>query len=123
MASTRSAHRAGRFLPTSLCRVNTQTASARHLRVDRVRGAHFQRLALDKWNGLHRHSLRHNQDDPPETRMTEPLVIRTDRDGLATLTLNRPAKLNALTPGLFVQLRAHLDALAQDDSIGCVVLR
>jgi enoyl-CoA hydratase/carnithine racemase len=54
--------------------------------------------------------------------MTEPLVIRTDRDGLATLTLNRPTKLNALTPGLFVQLRAHLDALAQDDSIGCVVL-
>jgi len=54
--------------------------------------------------------------------MSEPLVIRTDRDGLATLTLNRPAKLNALTPGVFVQLRAHLDAIAADTSIGCVVL-
>jgi len=54
--------------------------------------------------------------------MSEPLVIRTDRDGLATLTLNRPAKLNALTPGVFVQLRAHLDAIAADNSIGCVVL-
>ena len=36
--------------------------------------------------------------------MTDTLVIRTDRDGLATLTLNRPDKLNALTPGVFVQL-------------------
>jgi 1,4-dihydroxy-2-naphthoyl-CoA synthase len=54
--------------------------------------------------------------------MTDTLVIRTDRDGLATLTLNRPDKLNALTPGVFVQLRAHLDAIAADDTIGCVVL-
>jgi enoyl-CoA hydratase len=54
--------------------------------------------------------------------MSEPLVMRTDRDGLATLTLNRPAKLNALTPGVFIQLRAHLDAIASDASIGCVVL-
>jgi enoyl-CoA hydratase/carnithine racemase len=53
---------------------------------------------------------------------TEPLVTRTDRDAVATLTLNRPAKLNALTPGVFVELRAHLDALAVDDTIGCVVL-
>ena len=54
--------------------------------------------------------------------MSEPLVMRTDRDGLATLTLNRPAKLNALTPGVFIQLRAHLDAIAADASVGCVVL-
>lgn len=51
------------------------------------------------------------------------LVLRSDHDGLATLTLNRPDKLNALTPGSFVALRAHLDAIADDDSIGCVVLR
>lgn len=54
--------------------------------------------------------------------MSEPLVMRTDRDGLATLTLNRPTKLNALTPGVFIQLRAHLDAIAVDASVGCVVL-
>ncbi len=54
--------------------------------------------------------------------MSDELVMRTDRDGLATLTLNRPDKLNALTPGSFVELRAHLDAIAADDSIGCVVL-
>lgn len=55
--------------------------------------------------------------------LNEELVVRTDSDGVATLTLNRPDKLNALTPGSFVALRGHLDALAVDDSIGCVVLR
>lgn len=53
----------------------------------------------------------------------EPLVLREDRDGLAILTLNRPQALNALSPALFVELRAHVDALAgQTDSIGCVIL-
>jgi enoyl-CoA hydratase len=52
----------------------------------------------------------------------DPLVLRSDHDGLVTLTLNRPEKLNALTPGSFVALRAHLDAIADDDSVRCVVL-
>ncbi|BAN01679.1 enoyl-CoA hydratase/isomerase family protein [Ilumatobacter coccineus] len=50
------------------------------------------------------------------------LVLRSDADGVATLTLNRPDKLNALTPGSFVALRAHLDALADDTNVKCVVL-
>jgi enoyl-CoA hydratase len=52
---------------------------------------------------------------------TQP-VVRADRDGIARLTLNRPAKLNALTPSMFVALRAHLDAIADDDRVRCVVL-
>ncbi|TAL02739.1 MAG: enoyl-CoA hydratase/isomerase family protein [Rhodospirillaceae bacterium] len=52
------------------------------------------------------------------------LVIRQDRDGCATLTLNRPDKLNALNVQLFEELHAHVDALAgEHDSIGAVVLR
>ncbi len=50
-------------------------------------------------------------------------MVRHDAGGLASLTLNRPEKLNALTPAMFVELRGHLDALAGDTSIGCVVLR
>ena len=42
--------------------------------------------------------------------MTE-LVLREDRDGLCTLTLNRPEVLNALSPNLFVELRGHIDAI------------
>jgi enoyl-CoA hydratase len=54
---------------------------------------------------------------------SEPLVTRTDRaDGCTVLTLNRPGKLNALNPSMFVELRAHVDAIAGDDSVGCVVL-
>jgi len=52
------------------------------------------------------------------------LVLRTDADGVATLTLNRPEALNALSPNLFVELRAHIDAIAgETDTVGCVVLR
>ena len=54
--------------------------------------------------------------------MTE-LVLRQDDQGLTTLTLNRPEALNALSPKLFVELRAHVDAIAkQTDTVGCVVL-
>ena len=55
--------------------------------------------------------------------MPDELVTRSDHERLATLTLNRPDKLNALTPRSFVELRAHLDAIATDESVGCVVLR
>jgi len=52
------------------------------------------------------------------------LVTRTDKDGLCTLTLNRPDKVNALNVPLFVELRAHVDEIAgQTETIGCVVLR
>lgn len=51
------------------------------------------------------------------------LVIRTDHDGWAMLTLNRPEKLNALTVALFAQLREHIEALRDDEAIRCVVLR
>ncbi|MBD3647134.1 MAG: enoyl-CoA hydratase/isomerase family protein, partial [Pseudomonadales bacterium] len=55
--------------------------------------------------------------------MTEALVLRDDRDGIATLTLNRPESLNALSPNLFIQLRDHIETIAsQPDDIGCVIL-
>ena len=52
------------------------------------------------------------------------LVTRADKDGLCTLTLNRPDKVNALNVPMFVQLRAHVDEIAGlTETIGCVVLR
>jgi enoyl-CoA hydratase len=52
------------------------------------------------------------------------LVLREDRDGRAVLTLNRPEALNALSPELFVELRAHVDAIAgQTDTVGVVILK
>ena len=48
-------------------------------------------------------------------------VLCTIKDGLCTLTLNRPDKLNALTLQAFREIDAHLDALPVDQ-IGCVLL-
>lgn len=54
----------------------------------------------------------------------QPRVLREDREGLCTLTLNRPDKLNALDNRCFEELDAHLAALeAETATIGCVVLR
>jgi len=52
------------------------------------------------------------------------LVTRQDDNGLAILSLNRPEALNALSPSLFVELDAHVQALnEQSDEIGVVILR
>ena len=51
------------------------------------------------------------------------LVLREDHDGWTLLTLNRPDKLNALTVAMFRELRAHVEDLAADTSVACVVLR
>jgi len=51
-------------------------------------------------------------------------VLRHDTEGLCTLTLNRPDKLNALDTATFEELDAHLAALEREtDRVGCVVLR
>ncbi|HEX6031420.1 MAG TPA: enoyl-CoA hydratase/isomerase family protein [Tepidiformaceae bacterium] len=52
------------------------------------------------------------------------LVLRSDADGVATLTLNRPEALNALSPSLFVELREHLAQIAHEtETVGAVILR
>ena len=53
------------------------------------------------------------------------LVLRADRsDGLATLTINRPERLNALNVDVFAELRAHVRAIAANtEGIGLVILR
>ena len=51
------------------------------------------------------------------------LVLRSDADGVATLSLNRPEKRNAINRELFRQLRQHILTLQDDAQIGLVVLR
>jgi enoyl-CoA hydratase len=51
------------------------------------------------------------------------LVLRNDTAGVATLTLNRPDKLNALSVPLFKALRRHVEDIERRSEIQVVVLR
>ena len=55
--------------------------------------------------------------------MEDGLVLRSDADAVATLTLNRPDKLNAMNPAAFVELRTHLESIQGDESVRVVVLQ
>jgi enoyl-CoA hydratase len=58
--------------------------------------------------------------------MSSDLVL-AERDGgnpsIVTVTLNRPAKLNALTRGMWRDLGATIARLSADDSVRCIVIR
>src|ERR1044071_3345208 len=50
------------------------------------------------------------------------LLLRSDRNGIATLTLNRPLQFNALSVGLLNELQFALDAIAADVGVRVVVI-
>ncbi|MFI5042827.1 MAG: enoyl-CoA hydratase, partial [Acidimicrobiales bacterium] len=50
------------------------------------------------------------------------LVVERSGDGVATVTLNRPAQLNALTTELRAAVVSAFRSLGADDSIGAVIL-
>jgi enoyl-CoA hydratase len=50
-------------------------------------------------------------------------VLHEARDGVATLTLNRPERRNAITPELIGDLRAGLERAWDDDSVRVIRLR
>jgi len=55
--------------------------------------------------------------------MPEPLLLRSDDARIATLTLNAPANLNALSTAMIDALTAELSRLAADPDIRVVILR
>lgn len=50
------------------------------------------------------------------------ILVREDRQGVATLTLNRPQQLNALSESLLDRLQSALDEIAVDTTVRCVVV-
>jgi enoyl-CoA hydratase len=51
-------------------------------------------------------------------------LIKVSRDGtIATVTLNRPEKLNALTKGMWRDLGHAMDTLSADDALRCIIVR
>ena len=54
--------------------------------------------------------------------MTEQLLIRENRDGVAWLTLNRPQAYNALSLGLMEAVSEELEAIADERGVRAVVI-
>ena len=54
--------------------------------------------------------------------MDEQPLLRSDAHGIATLTLNRPDRRNALSEGLIAALSDSLDAIATDPSVRAVII-
>jgi len=57
------------------------------------------------------------------TMTPTPLLLRHDEDGIATLTLNRPAQYNALSEALLESLQSELDQIARTETLRVVVIR
>lgn len=56
----------------------------------------------------------------PET--TLPILLRSDAEGVATLTLNRPAQFNSLSEEMLAELQTALDVLSRDKAVRAVVI-
>ncbi|MES2454599.1 MAG: enoyl-CoA hydratase-related protein [Bacteroidota bacterium] len=54
--------------------------------------------------------------------MTEPLVLYTVKDRIATITINRPEKRNALNPDLVISLAEMFLRASEDDAVKVIVL-
>ena len=55
--------------------------------------------------------------------MSDPILLREDEGPVATLTLNRPGALNALSDAMLADLKSAFAALAEDRTVKAVVLR
>jgi enoyl-CoA hydratase/carnithine racemase len=58
----------------------------------------------------------------PLPAAVQPLILRADAVGIATLTLNRPAQLNAINGAMLDEMQRALDAIAGDESVRVVVI-
>jgi enoyl-CoA hydratase/carnithine racemase len=59
---------------------------------------------------------------PTKTEVHTPYVLREDRNGIVTLTLNRGERMNPLSTEMLAALQAELDRLAGDRGARVVVL-
>ncbi len=52
----------------------------------------------------------------------DPILLRDDRNGVATLTLNRPRQFNALSAAMLDALQSAVDAITADNAVRVVVI-
>jgi len=59
---------------------------------------------------------------PSKTEVEAPYVLRDDKDGVVTLTLNRGDRMNPLSTAMLSALQAELDRVAKDAGTKVIVL-
>lgn len=57
-----------------------------------------------------------------ETVPQEPILLRSDTEGITTLTLNRPRQYNTLSEAMLTALHGALSDIAEDDTVRVVIL-
>jgi enoyl-CoA hydratase/carnithine racemase len=57
-----------------------------------------------------------------QSAQTAPLILETRHEGIATLVMNRPERLNALNTELSSALHQALTNVAHDDTVRVVLL-
>ncbi|MGH8519657.1 MAG: enoyl-CoA hydratase [Panacagrimonas sp.] len=55
-------------------------------------------------------------------KTSEPILLREDRDGICTLTMNRPQQMNLLTGEMLSALQREFDSIKNDRNVRVVVL-
>jgi len=58
----------------------------------------------------------------PQLAPTGPVILEAKQDGIATLVMNRPNRLNALNNELAMAINDALGRIAEDQSVGVVVI-
>jgi len=67
-------------------------------------------------------TLSTNGVTQPVATNAEPILLRTDQNGVATVTMNRPKQFNALSQAMLDALQSELDTIAADETVRVVVL-
>jgi enoyl-CoA hydratase/carnithine racemase len=58
----------------------------------------------------------------PQSLPVEPILLRSDDNGVVTLTLNRPAQFNSLSQAMLTELQGALDSIAGDAAARVVII-
>ena len=54
--------------------------------------------------------------------MSEPYLLRSDSEGVVTLTMNRPDQFNPLSEEMLTAFETEIASIAADDAVRCVVI-
>ena len=67
-------------------------------------------------------SVKQPSNQPGDPAADLPILLRTEEQGVVTLTLNRPAQYNALSSNMLDALQGSLDDIDRDDTVRVVII-